>query len=410
MLARSAAYDDEVRAVRGMQKRVARLEIVATDGTVVYVLDIVNGTVSWSRQSGAIMCQLDVEAIDRTDALGVDESTTIASAVYGEDGDTYAGMDGRYGVYNQTIQTGVLMPYGSEVRAYAGYRVNGADELTLLGTFQLRDLQWDGGRRIKLTTYDRAILLQDHIYGFVPVSVAAGQAYETAMDTVFQSGLNSFWRPRIARSIAATGEITPKLDFGTSPGGNRWNDVSSMARVCRMYARMTRTGNLEIAPASDPATTTPAWTIADGPDGTLVSCARKILKSQSFNGVIVTGSNATINDPVRGEARDEIPESPTYWDGPAGYKPRTISTPLVTNSAMAQNLANAVYVDQLGMHEEVEVTFLPHYALELTDTVFVDHGELGINYPYRIDRLSFPLGVAGMASATLKRRKSTDDY
>lgn len=408
-MTRTAAFDAAVKSAFTVVDN--RLELVTPDGRVKYVFQVVDGTITEARSNGCLTAQATFTAVDRTDELGIDETTTVRSAIYGKDGDTYGSL-GVYGIYSQTIQSGVLMPYGSEVKVYCGLRVaGGAVERVLVGTFQLNDMSWDGNRTISMATQDLSLLISNNAYTFKPFNAPLNTNYGVAIEGLLRDSLTPGWNTRVTTDFSATSELTPLLAFGTSPGGNRWADLAGMARVILMQIYVDRNGRtVHMQPTPDPKTSPAAWTIEDGPGGTLVDITRSIPKSKTYNGVVVTGEGTGAGEDVRGEAFDEDPLSPTYYQGDFGYKPLMVSTPLVKSAGMAQNLANFLFVALLGMYEELTVSFVPNPALQITDVVHVRCDRLGVDYNYVIDRLTIPLKADGLMTATLRRRKEDGEY
>lgn len=403
---RTAAFDAALAA--SVQNPVARLDLTAPDGTVKVTFTVVDGTVTYGRRKGTLTAQLTATVLDVDNVLGTGELTNLRQAAYGTAGDTFGGLGGTYGVFSTTVQTGALVPYGVEVRPYRGLRLpDGTTELIPLGVFRLVDVAWAdtaaGSRQITLTCADRSLIVARNAWT-APYTVAVNTNYRDAIAALAADRLGPFWRPLVPLHVATGTETTPKLTYGTSPGGNPWDDVTTMARVCAAQVYFDRTGALVLTDTADPATAAPVWAFTTDEAGLLTEVDRGLLASKSYNGVVVSGENSSAAAPVRGEAWDADTTSPTFTDGQFGRAPLVVSTSLVTDPGQAQNLANVLLHELLGVWEEVRITFIPHPALEVGDVVQLSYPPLGIDHAYLIDSLTVPLRPDGLASATLRRR------
>lgn len=393
-----------------MSRAVSRLDLIDSNGRLMYRFRVVDGAVTYSRAQGSLTTALTATVVDPSDDLGTDEYERLRTALFGKDGDTYGAMGGVFGVYSQTIQTGVLAPYGVELIPYRGVTyADGTTELVKLGTLQLTGARWLAAGTIALTGRDRSAIISGNTWALRPYQVALDTNYASAIDALVTNRLGPYWAPRVPRVVADTSQLTPAVTLGTSPGGDPWSDICSMARLCGMLAYFDRDGQFVLAPAPDPTGEASAEITTGEGSGTLVAADRDWSQPKSVNGVIVVGQNASTSDPVRGEAYDNDPDSPTYRHGPFGYRPVTISTALVRDSAQAQNLANVVFTEQLGLHEEVACQFLVNPALDVTDVVHLVYPDRAIDATFVCQQYTVPLGVAGVSSATLRRRKDTGD-
>lgn len=141
-----------------------------------------------------------------------------------------------------------------------------------------------------------------------------------------------------------------------------------------------------IAKTSDPA----VWTVDAGLSGVLIDATVKAGRTYTYNGVVVQGERTDGTTPVYVALFDVNPNSPTYWDGPFGHKPRFYKSPLITTQdqglAMASSLFNAV----TGWTRTLEITCITMPALEASDVILVTYPD-GHSEPHIIDQMTIPL-------------------
>ena len=124
-----------------------------------------------------------------------------------------------------------------------------------------------------------------------------------------------------------------------------------------------------------PATTgAPAWTVDAGQDGVLVQMSRGLTREGVYNAVVATGEAGDTTAPAYGVAYNLDPTSPTYYNGGFGKVPRFYSSPFLTTDAQAQNAAETLLRQNLGLPYQVELSSIANPALEPYDV-------LGVAYP-----------------------------
>jgi hypothetical protein len=404
MMPRSARFDREV--ARSGHEPVSEVVLKAPTGETVWRFAIIGGAVTYTVQSGTITSSLNVTVADIADELAITEDHILRGWIYGKDGDTYGDMGGTFGSYSQTVQTGVLVPYGNELHVARGFRYrDGTTELIPLGVFPLDTVSFEysaTSRQIRLTGKDRSIILSRNKW-ISPLTVLPATNYATAISAVLTSRLGEYWEPRITRTLDSLATVTPGVTFGASPGGDGWRDACGMARVNNKQLYFDRSGNIRMNTARDPVGATPDLVLSDGEGGTVIKVTRLYSREKTYNGFVVSGENSSGAEPVRGEAFDTLASSPTRRQGPFGYAPKMIVTPLVTDPAMAQAFANQLYTENLALYEELRFDFIPNAALEVTDILGASIPSAGIGHTYAIRSLTVPLDL-GLSTATVQRR------
>lgn len=310
---------------------------------------------------------------------------TMSFTVIDEDGSLTPSQGGR---------TGVLTPFGPEVRLYRGVRFgDGTEELVPLGVFVVTDVQVSEsaqGQQIAVNGSDRAVKVERNKFvdSFL---VAAGTQVETAVATILRNRL-----PDVEIDFPTTGVTTGRVVVDASQtGGDGWRVARDIASSAGYELAFDADGVARMRTVPDPLDEEPVETYEDGADAVLTDLSRKFDSSRAFNGVIVTGESTSANVPFRAVAFDENPNSPTYRFGPYGEVPLFFRSDLITSSAQAQAVAVAFLRKLLGQSESIEWNQIVNPAHDVLDVVRVKRG--GLDYSVVLDRLTVPLGPsAGM--------------
>ncbi len=116
------------------------------------------------------------------------------------------------------------------------------------------------------------------------------------------------------------------------------------------------------------------------------------------NGVIASGEGSELDVPVRGEAWDDDPASPTYRYGPFGMVPRFYSSPLLTTDEMCETAAASILRTLLGRSETLAWQHVVHPGLAPLDVVALEDAA-GTMRRYVLDEVTVPLDIGSAMSA-----------
>lgn len=132
------------------------------------------------------------------------------------------------------------------------------------------------------------------------------------------------------------------------------------------WHRMTGDGQLEIYPE---VRTEPAWQIAGGNDGVLISVQRSQSLDGLFNGAVSEGGESGL--PIIGRAFE--PAGPLRWEGPHGRYPDFHSATglLKTQAAVNADAQSRLWSEVANRSVLLSVTCLPHPGLQVGDWVTV---------------------------------------
>jgi hypothetical protein len=176
-------------------------------------------------------------------------------------------------------------------------------------------------------------------------------------------------------------------------GADPWEAVSKLASSmgCEIYFNVE--GRLAILPPHDiNALPSPDFTYVEGTGCSLIDLSREYNADNVFNGCIVTGE--AIGDslpPVRGEAWDENPTSPTYKLGPYGEVPLFVTDQLAKTVDQAQAIARANLSLILGAAAKLGITGITNPSYEANDIVRVKRARSGVDGLFSLDAFTIPL-------------------
>ncbi len=159
-------------------------------------------------------------------------------------------------------------------------------------------------------------------------------------------------------------------------------------------------GRLQITDPPDPAD--PVFDVDSGPNGVLVSLARRLTREGVYNAVVASGESTDTADPVRGIAVDANPSSPTFFYGRFGPVPRFLTSPFITTTAQAATAAASLLRQQLGLPFTIDFSMVPNVALEPFDPVRVRVAD-GARV-HTLQRLGIPLAAEQPMTGTTREQ------
>lgn len=200
-----------------------------------------------------------------------------------------------------------------------------------------------------------------------------------------------------AWTIASGVDTTSKPPDNTAFTGDRWGAINALAQAINVTVGATATGEWLITPATTDRTQ--VWAVRTGDGGVLVSEQTAYGRREQYNAI-----------PVRWEAPtgggglayvvDSDPDSPTYYDGPFGRKPRqeeTLST--VTSSSQAIAAATTLLDQYKGFTRAVSLTTVHNPLLEPGDVIGLYLPD-GSAERHIVDSISLPLNGGTMSMET----------
>ncbi|WHT21026.1 DUF5047 domain-containing protein [Crossiella sp. CA-258035] len=175
----------------------------------------------------------------------------------------------------------------------------------------------------------------------------------------------------------------------------RWSDgVEKIADSLGAEVFCDPLGRFVIRP--QPTLDGPAvWGINCGDDGTLLELSEETTRERVYNRVIAMGQRSDDTPPVRAVVSDTDPESPTFYGGAFGKKPRFYSSPLLTTVAQCTDTATSILNRAKGIDGSISLDAVCNPALDSGDIVSVRYrdGSVGLHI---IDALEIPLSINGV--------------
>jgi hypothetical protein len=300
----------------------------------------------------------------------------------------------------------ILTPYGTELRAYRGVvYADGREEICPLGVFRLSKssitYKADGSSTIQLEAYDRSRTIQRDKF-LAPYTVAANTNVLTAIQEIVKRTFPGATYDTITTSLTTSAPML--LDTGSDP----WAAVTQLAASmgCEIYFDVL--GRVAIAPPPD-INALPAadFSYYDSDGGHMIDLARDFSDESGFNGVVVTGETpGDEKPPVRGEAWDDSPTSPTYRYGDYGEVPMFLTDNTAKTEEDCIKIAKAQLALILGNPASLSITSLVNPSYEAGDVVEVKLEKAGVDGLYGVDAFNVPLAQSGTQRLALRERRA----
>lgn len=309
------------------------------------------------------------------------------------------------GVFVPDGTRGVLTPFGTEVRPYRGVKyADGIIETYPLGVFRLSKVQLHetvkGNIAIALDFFDlsRTVARDKFVTTY---TIDNGTNIVTAIYAILARTFPNVSYDAISSALATT---APKV---YNPGGDPWAACQDLAKSvgCEIYFNVE--GAVVIAPTVDLDThPTPAFAYIEGPGCTMTDLTADFTDDPGFNGVVVTGASPGNSDPpVRAEAWDYEPSSPTYRYGPYGEVPMFQTDSNIKTTSDAQTMADSLLRAQLGYAAQLQVTSWVNPVLEGGDVISVQRNVLGVTGLYAVDSFTVPLKKDAYQTLKLRTKR-----
>jgi len=259
-----------------------------------------------------------------------------------------------------------LATYGARLRIARGVEYgDGASELVPLGVFRLDSVDGDVNEGpVTLQGKGLEAVVQDD--KFTSTYKASG----TVVGAVTALIQRSIPTADVISLITDTPIGSRAFDVGADP----WAGAQEIAAVAGADVYANADGVFVIATLPDLLTTTPVWTIEATEGGVYISANRAMSSDTVYNGVLARGENTVENvPPVSSLAVDNDPNSPTYWGGPFGRRPKFISSSTLTTANACAQAANLELAKAKAPNSSGDISSLPNPALEPGDVLRVMH-------------------------------------
>lgn len=283
----------------------------------------------------------------------------------------------------------LLAPVGNELRLYRGVVIpsTGVEEVVPLGVFGISDTRiYDsgGGLTLSIDAYDRARKVSRSKFTTEYV-IAAGTNVATAIQAMINARV-----PGLTYNFTPTTAVTPVLVYNT--GDDPWAKARELAASIGYDLYFDQTGICCLTPVPVLTQSTPTvWDYEEGPEATFLYLNRRLTDERTYSHVVITGEGNGIGEPVRAEAYDNNPASPTYYLGAYGDIVLFESNRIITTFSQAQTVANARLQRVSGLVDLVEMQAIVNAAHDVYDVIGISRARLNIDARYVISKLSIPM-------------------
>lgn len=200
----------------------------------------------------------------------------------------------------------------------------------------------------------------------------------------------------------STTAMTPKLTWDEDRG----KALDDLAET--LGARWYALGNGDFVVRQYPYDVgTVVQTLADGPQGLLVSGAPSFSRDGAANSITVAVERFDGGTPFRVRARDDSPTSPTRFGGPFGRVSRVIKVQTPLTVGEATTYARAQLNASTALSSKWSAQTVPDYTLEPGDTVRLTSRD--VTSVQLIDAITYPLqpGTMGLSTRAYVRAQAT---
>jgi hypothetical protein len=311
----------------------------------------------------------------------------------------------------------LLFPAGNEFRPYRGTYVNGVPQYMSLGIFGINDVKIEDsgqGLHIGIEGMDRsrgvamAKLPEVHV-------ITAGTLYTTAIRDLIlmRYGVLTFFE-------SEEGITTPLMVI--KENSDVWEECQKMAASigCDLYfdadgycVCSPQHGETDVDQVDwvyreeelDPTVGDTLMRELTTVKSMLMYASRRCDDEGVHNHVICTGETNSVDVPVRGEAKDLDPASPTYYRGKFKPRPRFMASSFITTPEQATAAARRQLIKEAGFYDRLETITIVHPAHEVGDLVAVYRPRSGISGIYVVDKITIPLVHSRGMNLSTRTRK-----
>lgn len=286
----------------------------------------------------------------------------------------------------------------NEIALYRGIHYgDGDDELCPLGIFGIQtavEAESQAGPTVAVSGIDRSKRLDVNLsHGF---AIAAGTTFDVLFTKLADaSGViyDKYFDPEV---IATT---TPAIIYNA--GDNIWQQIQTAASSLGCWAYFDVDGTFTVVPVPDPDGQPVDWVYAAGATAMFDEVERTLAleagNQKAYSHAVVRSAVHKTGAPLRSDAFDADPSSPTYWLGPFGDRPifdDNVSS-FITTQAQCDRAAAALLRRNYGILESVTLRAAPNPALSGGDVVAITDPKSDTDSVYIAEQFSVPLFAAG---------------
>lgn len=296
-----------------------------------------------------------------------------------------------------------IAPNGNELALTAGLVYpDGTTETVPCGIFPIQTVTvTDTGNDLtmQVTCADRSWSISRRALQH-PVAVGTSVTLDQAIRQIVSA--NTSGLPSFAYSIAPTTQLAAPATY--HEGQDPWQAALDLAVAAGFELFFDRYGNLASRPVPAPGTIAVAWAATHATQAGPLAVSRTFTANQVVNDITVFSTATTVTPPVRGNASDTNPGSPTYTGGNFGDIPSYYSSTVITTAAAAQAAAQGLLTVSLGKIDSLTLTVVPNPAVDVDDVYTVTRPRAGLNgEQWIVDGYQLPLQIGATMTVNLRR-------
>lgn len=291
-----------------------------------------------------------------------------------------------------------------ELQLWRGLRYqDGTSELRSLAVVVIEqaDVTEDAAITVEVKGRDRSVLVSGSPWTD-PYTIASGTNVGTAIQAIIEdrAGAGAFEFAFSPVATTTTGRVT------YDPSTNPWTAVQKMADGIGHEVFFDAEGVCVLRPVPDPNEAEVAWSFTGSTSLRVGAMRRTVDGANLVNGVIIDASAPWLTTPLRGEAWDTDPDSPTRV-ARIGERPLRITDATVFTQTAADAAAAAKLLDVLGVEEQVTFSAIVNPWLAEGDVIELYSRALGGTARGIVETLSIPVSVADAQQGTTRSRRAT---
>lgn len=304
----------------------------------------------------------------------------------------------------------LLAPTAAQyLRPYRGVRfADGSTELVPLGVFRVTSAtptEDENGVQMEVEGADMSWVISRAQWVNAWAIVSGTKAEDAISDIVADRSPET-----ISTMLQPTGYQLPTLVYGLGQdeSSDPWTAVQSIASDAGFDVWFRQDGVLVMEGTPSPSSD-PTFTYAADALQVVLSASREWSGDDTYNGVIIQAEAPELATPLRGEAWDMSPSSPTYRYGPLGEIPEVIQSDRIQTQAQADAAAAERLKRRLGRGVKLSWDQVVNPALDAGDIVRVVRPALATDRQFVIDTLTIPLRAEEPMKATGRTTTSVLD-
>lgn len=279
-----------------------------------------------------------------------------------------------------------LEPWGNQIIAWRGIDWGGG-EIEAFAVFTGRITSMEvSAEACQVEALDRASDVVDAQF-LRPYTVGTRRLHDEARrlikEVLWEAEFGSFTVPDIVvPTLTYDTDRAQALDEITGAAGGLWYALANGSFVLRRLP-------WEVI-------TDPVMTITDGPGGVIADCSYRLDRAEVHNAVRAVGERTDGDVPVEHVVYDVDPDSPWYYKGNFGFRPRTIRTQAAADVGLVRLIAESQLNRDRSLGETWTWTQPGDPTLELGDVVGIESAALNRSVRQAVVSFSLPLGAGLM--------------